>query len=79
MISRRHFLGTSSLAAMELAADLAGQTDVTLSFRWTEAGDEEGPSDGVFIRQAEGDPWVSAMPFTDVEDLQDQAGIFAVL
>ena len=67
--------GTSSIAAMELAADLAGQTDVTLSFRWTEAGDEEGASDGVFIRQAEGDPWVSAMPFTDVEDLvfQDAA------
>ena len=67
--------GTTSIAAMDLAADLAGQTDVTLSFRWTEAGDEEDAADGVFIRQAEGDPWVSAMPFTDVDDLvfQDAA------
>ena len=66
--------GSYSVAALDLAADLLGQTDVRLDFRWTEAGDENGSQDGVFIREAEGDPWVSALPFTDVPDLIFQDG-----
>ncbi len=66
---------TSSIAALDLAADLAGQTDVRLDFRWAEARDENGASDGVFIRQAEGDPWVNALAFQDVPDLVFQDGL----
>jgi uncharacterized repeat protein (TIGR01451 family) len=65
---------TTSIAALDLAADLAGQTDVRLDFRWAEAGDENSASDGVFLRQADGDPWVSVLPFQNVTDLVFQDG-----
>ena len=66
--------GSYSLATMDLAADLLGETNVRLDFRWTEAGDETDSEDGVFMRQAEGDPWVSVFPFLDTTDLVFQSG-----
>ncbi len=65
---------TTSLASLDLSADLAGQTDVLLDFRWAEAGDENGAQDGVFIRQADGDAWVGVLPFADAIDLVFQDG-----
>ena len=60
---------TTSTAALVLAANLAGAPVADLAFRWAEAGDENGAADGVFIREAESDPWINVLNFANSPDL----------
>ena len=65
---------THSEAAMTIAADLAGLSIAQLDFRWAEAADENASGDGVFVREGNGDPWVSVLPFLNSTDLVFQDG-----
>ncbi len=52
-----------SIAAAVLHLDLSGESDVTLSFRWREFGDENHPEDGVFISDDSGVSWHQILSF----------------
>ena len=55
-----------SFAAVELAIDLAGQSDVELDFWWRWFHDDEDPEDGVFISDDEGLTWYQIFHFSEV-------------
>jgi uncharacterized repeat protein (TIGR01451 family) len=65
---------TYSESAMTIAADLAGLSAAQLDFRWAEAADENGTGDGVFVREANGEPWVNVLSFGNSTDLVFQDG-----
>jgi subtilisin family serine protease len=54
---------TVSDAAVILAVDLSGQSQVSLDFWWREFDDESHPEDGVFISDDEGASWHEAFSF----------------
>jgi uncharacterized repeat protein (TIGR01451 family) len=54
-----------SEAALILTADLTGQAEVALTFRWYDLGDEyDADFDGVFIREQPEDDWIKATDFS---------------
>jgi hypothetical protein len=54
---------TYSHAALILAMDLSGQSDVGLDFWWRDFDDEDHPADGVFLSDDWGTTWVFATNF----------------
>jgi beta-lactamase superfamily II metal-dependent hydrolase len=55
--------GSYSTAAIVLAIDLAGQSEVKLNFSWREFLDENHAADGVFISDNQGESWHQAYSF----------------